>query len=102
MPAHQDFSFPTHQPLFPEVNAHSGDELLLEDSLSVVVEEAGLAHPRVPQSQELYQVVIIFATATHLPWKEWKLILLEEGIEIKDKINSQVGVLTFQGSHLSK
>lgn len=76
LPVHRDFPFPTHQSLFPEVDAYSGDKLLLEDSLCVVVEEAGLPNPRVPQSQELYQVVIVLAGATHLP-QEGRILVLQ-------------------------
>lgn len=49
----------THHPLFPEVDADSGDELGVELVVRVAVQEGGLPHARVPQGQELYQVVII-------------------------------------------
>lgn len=49
----------THHSLFPEVNAHCGCELAVELVVSVPVEESGLSHPRVPQSQQLDQIVIV-------------------------------------------
>lgn len=89
LPVCRDYPYPTHQSLFPEVDAHSGDKLLLEDSLGVVVEEAGLAHPRVPQSQELYQVVVVFPGTTHLPQEGRILVLQGEGMEVKSIMNTK-------------
>lgn len=49
----------THHSLLPEVNPHCAGELAVELVVRVPVEEGGLAHSRVAQSQQLNQVVII-------------------------------------------
>lgn len=49
----------THHSLFPEVNSHCSCELAVELVVSVPVEEGGLSHPRVPQRQQLDQIVIV-------------------------------------------
>lgn len=43
----------THQPLFPEVNANSGDEFVAKGPVSVLIEKARFAYTRVAQGQEL-------------------------------------------------
>lgn len=49
----------THHSLFPEVDAHRGCELSVELAVGVPVQEGGLSHARVPQSQQLDQVVVV-------------------------------------------
>lgn len=48
-----------HHSLFPEVDAHRGDELGVELVVGVAVEEGGLPHAGVAQRQQLDQVVVI-------------------------------------------
>lgn len=49
----------THHPLLPEVDSHGGNESGVEHIVRILVEEAGLANSRVPNQQELEQVVIV-------------------------------------------
>lgn len=49
----------THQPFFPEVDAHRGGELAVELVVGVPVQEGGLAHPGVAECQQLDEIVIV-------------------------------------------
>lgn len=49
----------THHSLFSEVNTHCGWELAVELVVGISVEEGGLSHSRVPQGQQLDQIVIV-------------------------------------------
>lgn len=49
----------TNHSLFPEIDAHGGDKFGVELVVGVAVEEGGLAHSGVSQSQEFDQIVVI-------------------------------------------
>lgn len=49
----------THHPLLPEIDPHGGNESGVEYIVRILVKEAGFAHSRVPNQQELEQVVIV-------------------------------------------
>lgn len=55
----------THQSLLAEVDAHRGDELRVEASVRVLVEQAGLAHAGVAQHEELEQVIVVNVGCRH-------------------------------------
>jgi len=55
----KDIFLSTHQPLFPEIDAHRGDEFVVENIVGILKEEAGFSNAGVAQSQELQQIVVV-------------------------------------------
>lgn len=61
----------THHSFFSEVYSHCCDELGVEFAVCVLIQEAGLSHPRVPQREELDEVIIVPIRHTELNEDLW-------------------------------
>ncbi len=56
----------THHSFLSEVYSHRGDEFGVEFAVCVLIQKAGLSHPRVPEREELDEVIIVPIRHTEL------------------------------------